>query len=328
MQLRLEFQRNPVADEVGALTAVVRPILTGLLFALKQDVVDRIGGRENVSLAIFARMHRPGDGDCGICFEYAVHEALARGEPIVSDRIDEAVRICHVPGGALRSILFGVEKSGSRQLIDTAAHTLTEDSVLLSGLRGRPVKLRRHLRTIADAFRRPDARADLPVSIGGLWKADLFVGFSDSDRWVGTSVKINRDRLEPARGLRLGIVPSRGGRNDGISRDERRNLVVCPLPHDAAFMEIFYRGWGIVQQLIAADARMPREVFLPVAADRQVAQYLVDRRDFPVLEVIEALGPLAQPELLETSERNPQIDATPTLPVQTEAVLAPMPRQN
>ena len=33
IQLRLEFQRNPVADEVSAITAVVRPILTGLLYA-------------------------------------------------------------------------------------------------------------------------------------------------------------------------------------------------------------------------------------------------------------------------------------------------------
>jgi hypothetical protein len=31
MQLRLELQLNPVADEVSALTAVVRPILEGTL---------------------------------------------------------------------------------------------------------------------------------------------------------------------------------------------------------------------------------------------------------------------------------------------------------
>ena len=40
IQLRLEFQRNAVADEVSAVTAVVRPILQGLLYALKRDVVD------------------------------------------------------------------------------------------------------------------------------------------------------------------------------------------------------------------------------------------------------------------------------------------------
>lgn len=44
MQLRLETQVNPVADEVGATTAVVRPILLGTLYALKQDVVKNQGG--------------------------------------------------------------------------------------------------------------------------------------------------------------------------------------------------------------------------------------------------------------------------------------------
>lgn len=32
LQLRLQLQRNAVADEVSAITAVVRPILEGLLY--------------------------------------------------------------------------------------------------------------------------------------------------------------------------------------------------------------------------------------------------------------------------------------------------------
>jgi hypothetical protein len=38
MQIRQERQLNAVADEVLALTAVVRPILMGVLYALKDDV--------------------------------------------------------------------------------------------------------------------------------------------------------------------------------------------------------------------------------------------------------------------------------------------------
>jgi catechol 2,3-dioxygenase-like lactoylglutathione lyase family enzyme len=47
LQLRLEFQENPVVDEVSAMTAVVRPILIGLLYALKEEVVAEVGGRAN-----------------------------------------------------------------------------------------------------------------------------------------------------------------------------------------------------------------------------------------------------------------------------------------
>ncbi len=68
-------------------------------------------------------------------------------------------------------------------------------------------------------------------------------------------------------------------------------------------METFYQGWQVAQQFIAADARLPKEVALPRPPERQVARYLEDRREFPVVDVIEALAPLAQPELLKTAAR-------------------------
>jgi hypothetical protein len=71
MQLRLEQQQNPVADEVAALYAVVRPIIEGLLHGLKANIVEQAGGREGVTLEMLTRLYVPGDGDCGICFEYA-----------------------------------------------------------------------------------------------------------------------------------------------------------------------------------------------------------------------------------------------------------------
>jgi hypothetical protein len=43
MEIRTERQISSVADEVSAITAVVRPILTGLLYALKADVVAEAG---------------------------------------------------------------------------------------------------------------------------------------------------------------------------------------------------------------------------------------------------------------------------------------------
>lgn len=253
------------------------------------------------------RLYRPGDGDCGICFEYAVHDAVRRHDPSVLGRLTEAIHRCRVTGNETASILFGAEKTGAVQIIDTAKDVLTDESSLLYGSKGRPVKLRRHIDDIASAFRKPTARPALPYSINGLWKADLFLGFTDSDYWVGTTVKINQDHLEPARGLRIGIVPARQGVKDTIQKDDKRNLLVCPLPHDAAFMEVFYQAWGIVQQLIAADASMPKEVALPRPPERQVAKSLVDRRDFPVVDVLDALRPLAQPELLETRQQTPNV---------------------
>jgi hypothetical protein len=260
MRVRREKQRNPVADEVLALTAVVRPILAGVLYGLKADVAREAGGYDNIKLKMLQRLRRSGDGDIGICFEYAVHEAMNNKDSRVLDRINDAIGLCKIRTTEPRSILFGLEKSGSFQLIDTAHDILTDDSRVLAGLKqgGQPPKLKRRLAILAAAFKRPLTRVALPWSIQGLWKADLFVGSVGTQQWVGTSVKINPAHLEAAPGLRIGIVPTRAGRSDRVVLDEKRGLVVCLLHHDQDFMQIFYEGFRVVQAFLAADAKIPK----------------------------------------------------------------------
>jgi hypothetical protein len=230
---------------------------------------------------MLARVYRAGDGDCGICFEYAVHDAVQRRDGMVIDRVEEVLtKFCKIKGDEPESILFGAEKTGSQQLIETAKELLTSESVLLYGTRGRPVLLKKHIDSAAREFRKKGVKSALPQSISGLWKADLFLGKSDADKWVGITVKVNPSDLEGARGLRVGIVPATGQR-DAAVLDEQRNLIICPLPYDGAFMETFYRGWGIVQQFLA-DAKMPKPVALPVAADRRLRPILSSAEAFPL----------------------------------------------
>jgi hypothetical protein len=325
MQIRQERQLNAVTDEVLALTAIVRPILMGVLYALKDDVVRQAGGRRNITLSLLSRLYRAGDGDCGICFEYAVHEAMNRRDPKVLERVNDAIRLCRINGDDPQSILFGLEKSGSLQLIDSVAEMLTEDSRVLAGTVGQPPKLFKHLHTIAGAFRNARTRLALPSSIRGLWKADLVVGYPAREQWVGTSVKINPSQLEAAPGLRIGIVPVRQGRTDKVRRDEGRNLIICPLHHDGDFMEAFYVGWRIVQAFIEADAQIPKEVSLPRPVDREVARILAERRDFPVVDVIAAIAVFGQPELLVTDDKQVGLQ-TLKGSTATDTLIAPLSR--
>ncbi|WP_082755100.1 hypothetical protein [Variovorax sp. PAMC 28711] len=327
INIRIENQLNAVGDEVSALIAVVRPILQGLLYALKHEVVAEVGGFEKVKVLMLPRLYRPGDGDIGICFEYAVHDAVKRKDAKVVEKIQDAMqKHCKVPGKKLASILFGAEKSGSLRLIDTAHDLLTDESRLLTGAQAQPPKLKRYINQLAAAFRRPTTRLYLPASISGAWKADLFLGMTDSDRWVGTTVKINPAQLEGATGLRVGIVPSRQGGSDKIILDGAKNLIVCPLPYDAAFMELFYSAWIIVQQFIAADAKLPKEASLPTAPQRMVARLLEERRNFPLVDVIEALQPLAQPELLETSPKEKPAESKREEEALVDTLIAPVSR--
>lgn len=104
--------------------------------------------------------------------------------------------------------------------------------------------------------------------------------------------------------------------------------MVCPLPYDGSFVETFYMAWEAVNAFLSADAQVPKEVSLPRPAARTVARYLADRREFPVVDVIEALGPLSQPELLrKQAEKAGIVLAGGTSDViGTGAVLAPIAR--
>lgn len=299
VEIREERQASPVADVVSALVAVTRPIINGVLQSIGSEYLESFDDRQSIPLKMLGRLRKQGDGDCGVAFEYAVHDAVLNQEATVSDRVATALRHCKIQGDP-SSILFAIEKQGSKQLISTELALVTENSRVLSGKQGQPVKLRKHLNTLAAAFRRPTTRLNLPQSIRGLWKADLFLGSTTPDQWVGTTVKINPQHLEAAAGLRVAIVPAQSGKSDAIKLDSHRNLVICPVPHDASFMQIFYEGWRIVQALCATDFKMPKEVEIPNPAHREVARIYVERRQFPVGEVLEATKQFGQPHLLET----------------------------
>jgi hypothetical protein len=284
------------------------------------------GERTAIPLKMLGKLRAQGDGDTGIAFEYAIHDAIRNENTTVVERVAEALDKCRIRDGDPKSILFAIEKQGAKQLIDTDLDLITGDSRVLSGKQGQPAKLSKHMNQLAAAFRRPTTRLNLPQSIRGLWKADLFLGSQTPDHWVGTSVKYNAVRLEAAPGLRIAIVPTQAGRSDSIRHDEQKNLVICPVPHDASFMQTFHEGWRIVQALCESDFKMPKDVDLPTPLQREAARVLVERREFPVLEVIEATKKFAQPHLLETTTESVATTAMQsTVAPDTHTIVGPFP---
>jgi hypothetical protein len=91
-------------------------------------------------------------------------------------------------------------------------------------------------------------------------------------------------------------------------------------------MQTFYEGWRIVQAFIDADGLMPKEVSLPRPAHREVARILFERREFPVVDVVEVIEAFGQPELLATEPK--QVETT-TLKGQsnTDLLIAPVSRE-
>lgn len=308
IKLDRQTQQNPVAAEVDALIAICRPVLMGLLQTIKKEKISDFGGYDSIKLRQLASAYVGGDGDTGICFEYAVHDAIRTGRPSVLERIHDALKRCKINNPEVASLLFGAEKSGRISLIDSVQENLTDDSTLMVGSRGRPVKLRRHINSAMAAFRSQKNRLLLPDSISGLWKADLFVGDINDDKWVGTTVKINQSQLEGAKGLRLAIVPSRQGKSDRIAIDDTKNLIVTPVPYDLDFMELFLVTVQTVKFVFARDARMPNSSDVPTSSARNLAKALVDRRDEKVADIIDSFEIIAQPNLMSRETSNVSTD--------------------
>lgn len=328
MEIREERQAAPVADPVSALVAVTIPIINGVLYSIGSEYLDAYNGdRTAVPLKMVGKLRSEGDGDVGIAFEYAIHDAVLNGVGFVVERIADALKACRIKEGDPASILFAIEKQGSKQLISTELDLITDESRVLSGRRGQPVKLRKHFNQLASAFSRATTRPNLPQSIRGLWKADLFLGSPGPDRWVGTSVKINPSDLRAAAGLRIAVVPSRSGRADAIRYDEAKNLVICPIPHDESFMQIFYAGWRVVQALCSTNFELPREVVLESPIEREVARIYAERREHPAVDVIDAVRIFGQPHLLDTTtEAVATASLGPRAPG-TGMVISPFPMQ-
>jgi hypothetical protein len=319
-------QKNPVADEVGALVAVTRPVIAGVLQSVSAEIAKTFGEPEMIPLKMLGRLRKVGEGDCGIAFEYAIHHAVMSREPGIIERVADALAKLRIHGDPV-SILFAIEKSGAQQLISTEPSLVTDHSSVLLGDGARPVALREHLSATGAAFRLPSSLLNLTQSIRGRWKTDLFLGSGENDQWVTASVNISPAQLRPANGPAIAIIPSEGSASDAVRIDEQKNLAICPVPHDASFMQIFYAGWKLVQTLCTGNFEMPREADIPSAPHREVARIYAERRDFSIGAVIEAIRKFAQPELLTTStEVVSHVSFETTAAPTTSTIITPIPR--
>lgn len=86
------------------------------------------------------------------------------------------------------------------------------------------------------------------------------------------------------------------------------SLIHCPLPYNIEFMQLFGATFQIVKHLITARGKQPHRAALVYYDDQEVAKWLSDRAHFPVLEILEALEPIKQVDLLaESGEERTQM---------------------
>ena len=136
MRVLQTIQQEDIADAVRAKFAMVAPILEATMYSVHTGRINRLGGYDHFTIHDLAREFREGSGDAGICFEYAVHKAIASGDSLIAPLVSEVLEdLCGISGGAA-SILFGPEKEGRIPIIESVQNALTDDSRVYVGNRG------------------------------------------------------------------------------------------------------------------------------------------------------------------------------------------------
>ena len=303
----LEIQDEEVGEAVRARYSMTASILRAMLYSTQNEMVVALGGHDKITLEQLARIFQEGSGDFGICFEYALHDSIRARHTSIYPIVEDVLHtFCNIRGAA-ESILFGIEKNGALKVVETMTNSLTDDARVLGGKRGQPPLLKRRVEALARAFRSVIHREDLPQSIRGLWQADLFLGSPSAEQWIGTTLKLNRDDLKAAPGLRVGVFPSNA--KQGPYKDTSKNLIMCPLPYRSDFMVLFGASFQIAKQLMHSNAAMPKPPALVYEDDLTVAEWLSARKSFPVMAILEALQPLMQPGLIKSVSSADSISA-------------------
>ena len=255
-KLVLEIQNAEVGEAVRARYTMVSSILRAMLYSSYGEMVDALGGPGKITLEQLARMYQEGTGDYGICFEYALHDAIRARHGSIYPTVEHVLHsFCKIKGDP-ESILFGLEKNGRLNVVVTAKDSLTPEVRVLVGKPGKPPYLKHRIGVLERAFRGVKHRDRLPQSISGLWQADLFIGSPSSEQWIGTTLKVNREDLKPAPGLRLGVFPSKT--KEGPKKEPDKNLILCPLPYRGDFMVLFSASFQIAKQLMHSKGEMPK----------------------------------------------------------------------
>ena len=101
MKYTLQIQQDAISESTLARYSMIIPILTGMLYSTKKEIVDQAGGYENVTLEMFSRIYIEHPGDYGICFEYALHKSIQDREASIYTRVNEVLdAFCSIKGDA------------------------------------------------------------------------------------------------------------------------------------------------------------------------------------------------------------------------------------
>lgn len=323
-------QHEPIDEYGRALYSVARSVVRALLDQLGPDeLTDLNVDRSDVTLRQMARVVRL-DRDKGMRgdgFEWAVHEAIVGGEPLVlgpvADALGRASRILR--DGTPTSLLFGHERAQYLGFLEAIVENAGDEAVLLPDGSGHPFAFGNW---VTVAARGAAAEPALRPRIQKVWKTDLFLSVDGANGYAATTIKSNWEQLEDGAGLRIGVVPEAANLRPGYRRWNTLHLAVLPDPN--GFMGLFNDGYQAVGRAMAALGKQdPPPYWTKPSAKAQLVQQQLEK--YPTAKVVDiegALNEAAQQDLITSQHRLVSVEAPPWLhlPERKNAqVVAPKP---
>jgi len=324
-------QREPIDEYGRALYAVGRSVLRAMLDQLgPEDLIDLNTDRADVTfrqLAKVVRLERD-KGMRGDGFEWAVHEAVVGGEPLVCEPLVDALGRASVTlrGSIERptSLLFGYERARYLGFLD-AVVAAGADSYILPDGSGRPFQFGQW---VSLAARGQSAEATLRPRIREIWKTDLFLSDQHERRYIAASIKSNWHHLESARGIRIGIVPEAKDLSAGVYKSYK-GMHLAVLPDPEGFMGLFNDAYRSVARAVAKIGKQEQGHYFekPSAKAERLQEQLEKYEDARVLDLEGALNEAAQQKLIQVESQLVSVDAPAWLHLteRKTRVIAPKP---
>lgn len=297
-------QAQPVDEYGRALYAVSRSIIRAQLDSLSQQDLEDLGvDRGDVTmrqLSHYARLERD-KGQRGDGFEWAVHEAILGGEPLVVEpvartlsRISPKFRNAEMTS----SLMFGHERAQYLGFLDSVVEQAGEDAVLLPDGRGHPFRFQSDW--LRWAARGAAYEHMLGERIQKVWKTDLFISDENARRYTAATVKSNPALLEGGSGLRMGIVPASTAYPPGTRKDPKTGLWLTVLPDPDGFMGLFNDAyWGVASAIYTIGKHeKPPYYMKPSAKSQMMVDQLLKYPTAKVIDIENALDEAAQQGLV------------------------------
>lgn len=324
-------QAEPVDEYGRALYAVGRSVLRALLDQLgPEDLTDLNTDRADITfrqLSKVVRLQRD-KGMRGDGFEWAVHEAIVGGEPLVCRPIVDALESA---SATLRnridkpsSLLFGYERAKYLGFLDAVVEAGADSYILPDGS-GRPFQFGPWVSVaaqgkMAEPFLRP--------RIKEIWKTDIFLSNQDETRYVAASIKSNWRQLEQARGIRIGIVPEASDLRPG-RYGPHKGMHLAVLPDPDGFMGLFNDAYQAVARAVAAVGLQDAGHYFekPSAKAQRLQAQLEKYESAKVVDLEDALNEAAQERLVAVETQLVSVDAPDWLHLteRSTKVIAPKP---